>query len=492
MASEFTPPTSFSARRKWSIILSVLLSMVAVTALVVMANYLGSRYFMRFAWSTQTRTQLSPQTLGLLKSVTNDVKVIVYYDREDKIYNYICDLLAEYHLANPKIAIEKVDYVRDAAAAQKVKDAYKDKLTSPEDKNLVIFDSGGRTKIVPGKLLSDFDSNLEQVQGEYRHTLKSFRGEMYFSPTLLSLTSAKPLNAFFLTGHGEHNPEGQDQSGYSKFKTVLQRNYVLPDSLQLLGTNAVPADCNLLVIAGPQTALLPIELDKVKKYLDQGGRMLVLFNERSRNINTGLEPILADWGVDVGHNVIRDPANSSDGSGLDLIVSDFNPNHPLTTPLLNSRLQLALPRSVGKLKTNKEVPDAPKVEELAFSGDRPFIDNSPVPENRPIPLMVAVEKGNVKGVFTERGSTRIVVIGESFFLNNHYIDGGDNSGFAGCAVNWLLDQTQLLQGVGPHPVTEYLNRMTRSQMQSIAWLFLAAMPGGILLLGSLVWLRRRH
>ena len=39
---------------------------------------------------------------------------------------------------------------------------------------------------------------------------------------------------------------------------------------------------------------------------------------------------------------------------------------------------------------------------------------------------------------------------------------------------------------------EYKVTMTHAQMTSIRWIFLGAMPGGILLLGGLVWLRRRH
>ncbi len=37
-------------------------------ALVVMINYLGARYFLRFSISAQSRAPLAPQTLTLLKS----------------------------------------------------------------------------------------------------------------------------------------------------------------------------------------------------------------------------------------------------------------------------------------------------------------------------------------------------------------------------------------------------------------------------------------
>ena len=106
-------------------------------------------------------------------------------------------------------------------------------------------------------------------------------------------------------------------------------------------------------------------------------------------------------------------------------------------------------------------------------------------------MAVAVEKGRVPGVITDRGSTRLVVVGDSVFLGNHQIESAGNRDFLGYAVNWLLERTQLMQGLGPRPVTEFRLAMTQSQLHRLQWILLAAMPGAVLLLGGLVWLRRR-
>ena len=109
----------------------------------------------------------------------------------------------------------------------------------------------------------------------------------------------------------------------------------------------------------------------------------------------------------------------------------------------------------------------------------------------PIPLAVAVEKGAIQGVSADRGSTRMVVAGDSFFLANGAIESEANYDFANLAVNWLLDREHL-QAIGPRPVHEYRIAMTESQVRSVRWILLGGMPGGVLLLGALVWLRRRN
>jgi ABC-2 type transport system permease protein len=496
MPSESSPPTSFSARRRWIIFFSVLISIAAVVALVGMINYLGGRHFLRFTWSNRTEFQLSPQTVNLLNSITNQVKVTIYYKKSEPLFNSISALLNEYHLANQNISIETVDYIRDPAGAQQIQARYnKNGFEAVKDKNQVIFDSKG-IKFVQGDLLADY--SLESVQNdeqrEFRNKLKAFKGEGMFNSILLSVTNPKLQQAYFLITHGEHNPAGKDTPGYSSFTTLLFQNNVMPNLLNLVGTNPIPADCSLLIIAGPRQPLFPSELEKLRQYLTQGRRMFVLFNSDTvmNNKDTGLESLLAEWGVDVGRNYVIDANNTTSESGYDLIVTKFNEGHPLVNPLLAFRLRMLRPRSIGKLENAKQGADAPKVDELAWTSDQARINDSLVSPGKRIPLMVAVEKKAIKGVYAEGGGTRIVVAGDSSFLDNQIIEVDRNQEFAANAINWLLERAQLLEGVGPHPIKEYRFLMTKSQMNSVQWLLLAAMPGAILLLGGLVWLRRRQ
>jgi len=481
---------SFSRSRRWRIGLDLVARTVLVCAVVVMANFLGAQFFRRFYLSSQTRIHLSSRTVSVLHSLTNRVTVTLYYDQKDDFYPDVVALLNEYCAANPKISVRTVDYVRDAGAAEKVKEKYK--LNSASDKNLIIFDAdNGLPQIRPGNGLVQYGPEGISKDKKIEFGPVAFNGEEMFTSMLVALENARPFKAYFLQGRGEPSLTDSGQAGYLKFASVLREYNVDVQPLALLGDSDVPDDCNLLIIAGPTEPLSELELQKIHKYLAQGGRLFALFNYASRTRPTGLEDILAqDWGVNVAADVVRDLNNTTSSSGSDVDVNKFS-QHPVVNPLTQSVLQMILPRPVRRLDLNNPPPDAPQVTELAFSGDSSTLVDDATEPPRSYPLMAAVEQKNTAGVVNPRGTTRMVITGDSIFLDNLVIEGGANRDFLGYAVNWLLDRPQLVGGIGPRRVSGFRLLMTKAQQREVRWVLLGALPGAVLLFGGLVWLVRR-
>jgi ABC-2 type transport system permease protein len=500
MATPPSPQPSFSPRQKWAITVNVALSTIAAFAILVGINYLSSRYetfHHRFYLSKDTRVQLSPKTLSVLKSLTNDVDITVYYDKKEPLYRDIMSLLEEYRAHSHKLKVRTIDYYHDLGPAV----AFHAQLHmgSFTNKDFVLFESNGRHDSVPGSILDQFQyiwqpsTNADDSTMYIRQKRVRFNGEMLFTAKIFAVTQARRLNAYFLKGHGERSPTDVSIEGSSKLAEVFHRNYV--DTLvldNLLGTNSIPPDCSLLVIDGPQGEFQQVELDKISQYLDQGGRLFALFDQLSASHNIGLEKVLEKWNVRVTHGTVLDPTQGNDEKGQYFGVSTLT-LHDVMKPIIGKQLEIVQPRPIARIKPPSQTSaDEPLVTELAYSSTNSVLQGSPITERGQYPLMVAVEKSAPKGVVTaERGATRMLITGDAYFLDNQVIDYSVNSDFADAAVNWLLERTTFLEGVGPRPVSEYQLLLNPKQTNTVKWLLLAAIPGGILLFGSLVWLRRR-
>ena len=377
-----------------------------------------------------------------------------------------------------------------------VKEKYRQYFTSQGDKDLVIFDAGGRVRVFPGSALTSYKSvltgshprqdNPNRPELEFERHPVAFNGEQAFTSILLALASPEPLKAYFLQGHGEESLADSSTVGYQKFASVLQQNYITVTNLDWIG-NGVPMDCNLLVIAGPGQLFKSEELQQISQYLREGGRLLVLFGVNSRGHLTGLESVLQAWGIDVKDDIVQDAGHTY--TTHDIIVDTYN-KHPVVDRLGDVQLQLYDPRPVLKF-TPGQVANAPQVDELFATSPGATLVGRPSEPPNTYPLACAVEQKPVAGVTNPRGNTRIIVVGDYIFWGNYYIESGGNRDFLNSAVNWLCDRPLLLAGIGPRPVTELRLQITHHQRQQLDWLLLGALPGAVLVIGWLVWLVRR-
>ena len=481
-ATEKATP-SFSRAQRWKNFFDRSLRTLLVLAVVLMVNYLGAKFSHRHYLSSQTSMSLSPRTLAVLHALTNNVEVTLYFDRQSDFYSDVASLLEEYKSANRKISVRLVDYIRDAGEAQKIKLKYG--LNATTEKDLIIFDCGGRVKSFPASSLIEYAPHGMTEDKKLDIRPVRFNGERVFTAMLLALESPQPLKAYFLTGHKEILPNDSGQHGLQKFGLLLEQNYIALAGLQLTAGSAVPDDCNLLVIAAPGSLLKENELQKIDKYLSEGGRLFVLFNISSLERATGLEPLLQKWGVQVLGDYVKDVDHTMNTQ--DLVVSRYG-KHPITASLAQSSLQIDLPRPVQK---SPDAASTLQVDELLFSSENSTLADDRTATPRSYSLACAVEQKPIPGVVNPRGNARLVVTGDSLFLGNTYIEAGSNRDFLNAAVNWLVERPQLVDGVGPRPITEFRLLLTAHQQYQLRWLLLGALPGGVLFFGWLVWLVRR-
>jgi hypothetical protein len=458
-----------------------------------MANYLAARHSVRYNWADAAGNKLSPLTLRALAGVTNKVKVIVYFSRQDPLFGNVTGLLKDYQLHCPKLDLEVVDY-RYPGRSEKIRAEYN--LSSVSEGSRIIFDCNGRTRVIGAGELSDYGMDAHR---QIRRT--AFKGEQLFTSAILTVTSPRHYKAYFVTGHDEHNPESQDDmGGYSNFAKLLSEAGVelaMVDSLQF---RDMPEDCSLLIIPGPQKRFGNEELARIDAYLKRGGRLMVTFYPclTTKPPITGLEALLANWNVDVGLNVVQDRVNEKSSESNVLLARNFG-QHPITRPLLRSTLEFILPRSIGSKLIGAVRADAPKATELVFTTAKGIavghLNEKGIGDierqGSPIPLAIAVEKGAIQGVAADNGATRIVVVGSSVMFANAPLAEAANADFATLSLNWLLNRDVFLADIPPRAITEYTLSITEHQMRTLRWIFMFGAPAAALLIGGIVWLRRR-
>ena len=520
MPDEENNAPSFSSGRRWWTGFTAAVGLASCLALVVMVNYLGAGYFKRFQWSSNAVFKLTPQTLDVLASLTNEVTITVFFNpkEEPDLYHLTTDLLTEYQNACPRrIHVQMLDYTRrdtdakvllarlNLADMQKVS-------TSSGNKNFVLIESNGHQKICYARDLSDYDINAFLAGQDEEVHRKNFKGEMLFSAGIYAVSYPRPAKAYFVRVYGGHDPGVTDtdapdasksrESGYTKLAGIL-KNELNTDwatlSLGGLGTNPIPADCQLLIVAGPWVApLRSVETEKIDTYLNQGGKMLALLDPESGpsfphdSPPSGLESTLRKWGIDVGTDQIieRKRAYAYDENTFAVAT---NYVHSVMDVIRQENLNIRIyrPCEISKRNQGVSTPGAPEVTILCATSDQATTGKS----TRSFSLMAAVEKGVIKGTNAPSGGTRILVAGDSFFLDDGIIDDSvdaANHVFAEKAFLWLLQKPDLLlEKVGARPIQAYRLTLTLGQESTLRLAFLVGLPGGVMLLGGLVWLRRR-
>jgi len=491
MANETTPPLRSRGPTRAEARFNVTLSVLSLMAIVVMVNFIAMRNPRILSLSDAHFQKLSPVTTQVLSTITNDVDIILYFDRESPLFTYAETLLRQYHDANSHIRLETVDYTIRPARAEKVKQLFR---LGPNVKDAVLFTNGKDQKIVRQAQLSQYNAD-DLVAGRTKTVKrKAFNGESHFTSALLAVSRVKNPYVAYITGYGDyHNPTNISANvGYSAFTDLLQKQNTKVGAIHLPTVKEIPGNVKAVIIPGIGNSVPDADQAKLDRYLEGGGRMLVMFR---LDTDTGLERMLYKWGVEVQKKMVLDASQGTAGGALALFPENFE-SHPIVRPLRQENLPVVFssPRPVRSTAANQAA-DAPQVVELLRTSTQ-GLEITDIPNRKrlkddkagSIPVAAVVEKGGIQGV-TE-GSTRIVVFGDSLcFANNNLMQAG-NYDLAWNTMSWLLDQSQLL-GIAPQPVTEYQFSLTKGQAGKLRWIFLAGIPGGILFFGWIVWLRRQ-
>lgn len=443
------------------------------------SHYLASSSGIRWDVTQDKQHSLSKNTIEFVSTLTSKVQLTAFYVGMPP--KYLQDQFNEYERVSAGfINTEIVDPIEQIAYAAKFGNA----INAKERK--VIVQSGDSRKEVDFTQSSLSEEKLTNA---------------------IARASRAPRKVYFLTGHGEYSISNKDFVGLSRFKQLLADNNILSDSLMLGISQSIPADCDVLIIAGPKNDLTLNEETLISDYLTEGGDALFLIEHtlvttpdkplsaEQLQKNPSLNSLLNKWGLNVQSDVVVDLTNHIGDDVGSPATKNYQKHKALTVGL--DYTFYVRPRSIRVLEHRR-----PNIK-LAVIASTTSTENSWAETNRtlaiefdpntdtagPVPFSYVVieEKATENPESNKSSDTRLIVFTDADFLTNVYINQYSNAQMGLNLVNWLaeLDYKTFLNS--KEIKVERLDLTSKQKRQVISILIL--LPFSILILGLVVWIR---
>lgn len=314
--------------------------------------------------------------------------------------------------------------------------------------------------------------------------------EQNITSAILKLNDPKPRVIYLLTGHGEQVLAGSGNVPMTAARTALEsQNYTIK-TLSIIGAKAeIPKDAAAVIVLGPQVDLSAQEEQKLKTYLAGKGR-LALFFQLPRRPLPRWNSLAKSLNVEVGEGIVLELDPTKSGGNPQIIAGAVD--DPLRHPVLRSvsgavLFPGVLPLRVVPASTEtanpQTVPSATALFETSINSNSLASDGGELKQggSGPFAAAIAVEKPS--------GARAVVVGNASFASDGAFNQYGNGSFFLG-AVNWVVGNDSLVTIPPKQPVTNSIN-MTAGTRNFAALLSLVVLPLAVLLLGTVVWWKRR-
>ncbi len=449
----------FSTRRATRLGLNSVLMIVLMGTILGILNFLAARHSVRLDFSETKRFTLAPQTARLLRELPREVKVTVFTSDQNPVRLAYRDLIDSYQAHTAKLMVEFVD---------------------PEKKPGVARQYG----------ISRPDTAvLESGKQETRITSAS---EQELTNALIRVTKDEKKTVYFLTGHAEHLLEDRSKEGYSFLKEALERQGYTVRSLSLYESKTIPKNASVLVLGGPQKPVSPEEQLLLADHIRTGGRLLVLLDPGSR---AGLDSTLAAWGLQADNRTVLDTQTILGGDLTMPVVNTYG-THEITQDLGQVFTMFPHVRPVNFLdsKGNEWV-----FHPLAKSSPRSWARTGELTQIRDFdpqkdtqgPLSLAALVIARASPSENARQPAVLLVGDSDFASNAFLDFSGNTDFILHAVAWLAEEKDLVT-IAPKDTRLGTLLLTVAQSNALFALQVLGLPGFFLLAGFAVWRRRRR
>ena len=428
----------------------------AVLAILVFLNYLGNRHHKTFDLTSEKLFTLSDQTKKIVSALKTDVDVYCFDKSSSQQLRTIRDQLSEYQNLSRHVHFHAVDPQEHPEMAKQY--------------GITVM---GQVIVVSGPHTQRLEETTEQD----------------ITSAILKVTSSEVKTVCFVEGHGEKSTSETGGQGYSGVADELKKENYQLKSVNLVTSNGVPSDCTVLVEAGPKQALFPQEAQMIEKFLDGGGKAMLLLDP---GVDPKVDDVLNAWNTNAPDNYVIDASGVGRLFGASPaypLVLDYGAS-PITRDFERSMTFFPLARTVSisdHSKTGTDSVELLKTSAASFTVPKltSTVKFDPATDQRgPLSLGISAEKksGN--------SDARLVVIGNSGFATNQWMGQQRNGDLFFNAINWLSEEESLIS-IRPKSATNRRVTLTAAQVKILSWFNLVILPLLVILGGILIWVKRR-
>lgn len=438
---------------------------ILFSAIIGLLAWLSNQYNIESDWTANNRNSLSDASIKLLQQMPEPIKITTFIPEGNLLTNrkYINEVIAKYKKHKNDITLE---IINPDIAPDKVREL---KVTNY------------------GEIIVEYQGRNEHINRLNEQTLTN---------TLQRLLRQGERRLLFVSGHGERKPDGNANFDWSNFAEKLKIKGITTAQLKLNETPNIP-DVASIVIASPQVDYLPGEVKLLIDYVKNGGNLLWV-QEPGESL-FGLKPLADLFGIQFLPGTIVDPTaqmmNVNDPS-FALITS--YPQHAITRDF---QYMSIFPRAVGIL--DNEVNDNWQAQAILQTVPRSWSETGPLKgavdynsdKDFVGPLTIGLtltrknddKKDDVKEPVKKQ---RIVILGDGDFLSNTYLGNQGNLNIGHNIINWISNDDSFILIPSSNAPDSQIN-LSEMMGAFIGLFFLILLPLGLLISGTLIWLKRR-
>jgi len=480
----------------------IALHALGVIGVLVAVAYLSVRFPVRVDMTTTGLYSLSSQTKEMLKRLEKPVRVTFFHDPMMRETVELYQLFAAN--SNGKLTVEFYDPMLNPAQAR---------MRGVEFAGTSIIESEGRRLQISGPSETDIANAILRVSRGVEQVACFLDGHGEPDPFSLETHDHAEGTAGHTHGLGTQTVL-HERHGMAKARHGLETMNYSTRKVLLMQSGESLSACNVLIVAGPRNALLPSEVSAIDRYLADGGNALFMLDPF---IQTGLEPIVEEFGVVLDDTMIIDSASHFWTDVSAPAVTDYNraeitvdlpltffpgarslspTAHPVpgvsVRPIINSSKDsyAGTNRERAEFNPAKDKPGPATIMVVAIRKPEFVAPAEAVLRDlrgeKPLPN--AGVQGGKASKFT--GKSRVAIIGDSDFATNSFFHIMGNGKLFLNTVNYLASQQNL---IGIEPRTYDLPRvnLTNRQMKGTFFLSIVLIPALLALVGVAVWWRQR-